>query len=205
MCRADPVDRAFTTSYPYVAPAGGKKPLFGTNPMGFSWPRKDNPPLVFDQASSSMARGEIQICARDGHSVAETAGIGPDGEPTTDPKVVLQGAQLGFGGYKGASLALMVELLAGAMIGEFLSFESVEDDGGNGNPPKGGELMIAIDPARHGDPDGFLVHGEKLFEAISTQEGTRLPGSRRFENRKKTLETGIEIPLSLHQSILELM
>jgi len=196
---------AFTPSYPYVAPAGGTKPLFGTNPMGFSWPRKDKPPLVFDQASSAMARGEIQIHARDGLPVPETAGIGPDGETTTDPNVVLQGAQLGFGGYKGAALALMVELLAGAMIGDFLSIESQEDDDGRGGPPKGGELMIAIDPARHGDPDGFLTHGEKLFKAILAQEGTRLPGSRRFENRRKTLETGIDIPQSLHQSILELM
>jgi delta1-piperideine-2-carboxylate reductase len=195
---------AFTASYPYVPPAGGIKPLYGTNPMGFSWPRKDKPPLVFDQASSSMARGEVQIHARDGLPVPETAGIGPNGESTTDPNVVLQGAQLGFGGYKGASLALMVELLAGAMIGQFLSIESAEDDGGKGGPPKGGELMIAIDPARHGDPDGFLVRGETLFEAILAQEGTRLPGSRRFENRMKTANTGIYIPQSLHQSILEL-
>jgi delta1-piperideine-2-carboxylate reductase len=196
---------AFTSSYPYVAPAGGIKPLYGTNPMSFSWPRKDKPPLVFDQASSSKARGEIEIHARDGLSVPETTGIGPDGQSTTDPNVVLEGAQLAFGGYKGASLALMIELLAGAMIGEFLSFESLEDDGGKGDPPKGGELMIAIDPAKHGDPGGFLIRGEKLFEAILAQEGTRLPGSRRFVNRMKTLETGIYIPCSLHQSILELI
>ncbi|MFT5740205.1 MAG: delta1-piperideine-2-carboxylate reductase, partial [Gammaproteobacteria bacterium] len=195
---------AFTASYPYVAPAGGIKPVYGTNPMGFAWPRKDAPPLVFDQAASSMARGEIQIHARDGKVVPETAGIGPNGEATTDPNVVLEGAQLGFGGYKGASLALMVELLAGALIGEFLSIESEIDDDGQGGPPKGGEFMIAIDPARHGDPDRFLAHGEKLFTAILAQEGTRLPGSRRFENRMKTPETGIEIAESLHQTILEL-
>ena len=196
---------AFTASYPYVAPAGGIKPLFGTNPMGFAWPRKDAPPLVFDQASASMARGEILIAARDGHSVPETAGIGPDGQATTDPNVVLEGAQLGFGGYKGASLAMMVELLAGAMIGDFLSIESAQDDAGRGGPPKGGELIMALDPARFGDPDGFLAHGEKLFEAILAQEGTRLPGARRFENRQKTAATGIDIPQSLHQSILDLM
>lgn len=196
---------AFTASYPYVAPAGGIKPVYGTNPMGFSWPRQGKPPLVFDQAASSMARGEIMICARDGHPVSETAGIGPDGEPTTDPNVVLQGAQLGFGGYKGASLALMVELLAGALIGDFLSIESMEDDAGEGGPPKGGEFMIAIDPARHGDPDGFLARGEKLFEAVLAQEGTRLPGSRRFKNRQKTAEAGIDIPANLHRDILDLL
>lgn len=196
---------AFTASYPYVAPAGGIKPIYGTNPMGFGWPRKDQMPLVFDQAASSMARGEIQIAARDGHSIPETAGIGPNGEVTTDPNVVLEGAQLGFGGTKGASLALMVELLAGALIGEFLSFESMEDDAGNGGPPKGGELVIAIDPKQFGDPDGFLNRGEKLFEAILEQEGTRLPAERRFANRRLTQTEGIYIPESLHQTILTLL
>ena len=196
---------AFTSSYPYVAPAGGTKPVYGTNPMGFAWPRIGNPPLVFDQASSSMARGEIEICSRDGHAVPESAGIGPDGEPTTDPNVVLSGAQLPFGDYKGASLALMVELLVGALIGDFLSFESLADDGGKDDPPKGGELMIAIDPEKHGDPEGFLARGERLFAEVLSQEGTRLPGSRRFENRLKTAESGIYIPHSLHDSIQKLL
>ena len=196
---------AFTASYPYVAPAGGIKPLYGTNPMGFAWPRKDQPPMVFDQASSAMARGEIQIAARDGHAVPETAGIGPDGESTTDPNVVLQGAQLGFGGYKGASLAMMVELLAGPLIGEFLSTESLEDDAGKGGPPKGGELILALDPAKFGDPDRFLDHAERLFSDILDQSGTRLPGQRRVENRVLTQNEGISIPQSLFDEIQALL
>ena len=196
---------AFTASYPYVAPAGGIKPLFGTNPMGFAWPRPAGPPLVFDQASSAMARGEIQIAARDGKSVPESAGIGPNGEPTTDPNRVLEGAQLGFGGYKGATLAMMIELLAGPLIGQMLSFESLADDGGKGGPPRGGELIIAIDPGRFGDPDGYLAHGEKLFAAILQQDNTRLPGDRRLRNRAETASAGIHIPQSLYQEILTLL
>ncbi len=196
---------ATTASYPYVAPAGGIKALFGTNPIGFAWPRKDAPPLVFDQASSAMARGEIQIAARDGRLVPETAGVGPNGEATTDPNVVLEGAQLGFGGYKGASLAMMVELLAGPLIGQFLSVESLADDAGRGGPPKGGELMIAMDPARFGDPDGFLAHGEELIRQILAQKGTRLPGARRIKGRMETAERGISISPDLYQEILALM
>ena len=196
---------AFTASYPYVAPAGGTKPLYGTNPMGFAWPRPDGPPLVFDQASSAMARGEIQIAAREGHTVPQTAGIGPDGEATTDPNVVLQGAQLGFGGYKGASLAMMVELLAGPLIGGFLSLEAEADDAGAGGPPKGGELILAMDPARFGDAEGYLAHGETLFTAILSQDGTRLPGERRFQARQETPESGFDIPQSLYDEIQSLM
>ncbi len=196
---------AMTASYPYVAPAGGIKALYGTNPIGFAWPRRDAPPLVFDQASSAMARGEIQIAARDGRPVPITAGIGPKGEATTDPNVVLKGAQLGFGGYKGAALAMMVELLAGPLIGEMLSFEAAKDDAGRGGPPKGGEFILAMDPALFGDPEGFLDHGERLIAEILAQEGTRLPGARRLEQRQKTPQAGITIPQSLYQEITELL
>lgn len=195
---------AFTASYPYVAPAGGIKPLYGTNPIGFAWPRPDGPPLVFDQASSAMARGEIQLAARDGEKVPETAGIDKDGNPSTDPNAILEGAQLGFGGYKGASMAMMIELISGPLIGEFLSFEAEQDDQGKGGPPKGGELIIAMDPKMFGNPEGFLAHGEKLFEKIIAQEGTRLPSQRRFAGREYTAKHGIEIPQSLYDEILAL-
>jgi len=102
----------------YVAPAGGTKPVYGTNPMAFAWPRAGKPPMVFDQASSASARGEIQLHLRDGKPLPEGWAIDAEGKPTTDPQAALGGAQLTFGGYKGAAIALMVELLAGALIGE---------------------------------------------------------------------------------------
>ena len=130
-----------------VAPAGGTKPLFGTNPLSFAWPRKSAPPLVFDQASAAMARGEIQIAARDGHSVPEGTGIDATGKPTTNPGEILQGAQLAYGGYKGAAIALMVECLAGGLIGDYFSFEATENDNKDGGPARHGELIIAMDPS----------------------------------------------------------
>jgi len=58
---------ACTAYKPSVAPAGAKKPLFGTNPISFAWPRKNNTPVVYDMATSTMAMGEVQVAARDGH------------------------------------------------------------------------------------------------------------------------------------------
>ncbi|MCH9672844.1 MAG: Ldh family oxidoreductase, partial [Gammaproteobacteria bacterium] len=115
---------AYVAAMRYVAPAGGVKPLYGTNPMAFAWPRDGRPPLVFDQASSASARGEIMLHQRDGHAIPEGWAIDADGNPTTDPTAALSGAQLAFGGYKGASIALMVELLAGALVGDLFSFEA---------------------------------------------------------------------------------
>ena len=194
---------AFTAAFPYVAPAGGSKPLYGTNPMAFAWPRADRPPMVFDQASSVSARGEIQLHLRDGKPLPEGWGIGPDGQPSTDPQTVLDGAQLTFGGHKGAAIALMVELLAGALIGDVFSYEAKERDTGTG-APCGGEFLLAIDPARcvpGGDAKATLAHAEQLFTRILDIDGTRLPSDRRFAARKQTASAGITIPQSLHDEI----
>ncbi|MBM3225907.1 MAG: Ldh family oxidoreductase, partial [Candidatus Tectomicrobia bacterium] len=133
---------ACTQAMSYVAPAGGQTPLYGTNPLAFGWPREGRPPLVFDQASSASARGEIQLHLRDGHPLPAGWAIDTAGRPTTDPAAALAGAQLPFGGYKGAALALMIELLAGALIGEVFSFEASARDNHDGGPPIGGECII---------------------------------------------------------------
>ena len=194
---------AFTASMSSVAPAGGSKPLYGTNPMAFAWPRSGRPPLVFDQASSVTARGELQLHLRDGKPIPEGWAIDAQGQPTTDPEQGLAGAQLPFGGHKGAAIALMVELMAGALVGDVFSYEAKARDTGTG-APCGGEFIMAIDPARcvpGGDKQAQLDHAEELFSRILEQDGTRLPSDRRFAARQRTPVEGIRIPQSLHDTI----
>lgn len=195
---------AFVAASPYVAPAGGTKPLYGTNPMAFAWPRLNKPPMVFDQASSASARGEIQLRLRDGKSLPDGWAVGPDGQPTNDPAAALAGAQLPFGGVKGASIAMMVELLAGPLVGDLLSYEAGEKDVANTGAPCGGELVIAIDPVqcmKNGNRIAQLEHGERLFSKILEQEGTRLPSSRRYEARERTATEGVTVPTSLYETL----
>ena len=182
------------TSYkPAVIPAGGTQALYGTNPICFGWPRKDGPPMVFDQASSVMARGEVMLAAREGHALPEGVGVDVQGNPSTDPNEVLKGALLAFGGYKGSSIAMMVELLAGGLIGESFSFEAAARDNADGGPPQGGEFMLAMDPKLFGDADGWADHAEKLFDKIKEQDGARLPGERRHSNRAQTAKDGVAV------------
>jgi delta1-piperideine-2-carboxylate reductase len=192
---------AMTSAMPMVAPAGGIKPLFGTNPFSFAWPRKGKPPMVFDMATAAMARGEIQVAAREGHTVPDGAGVDPRGNPTNDPNEILEGAQLAFGGTKGALLALMVELMAGPMLGECFSVEQKERDNGDGGPARGGEFLIAIDPVRLSGNAGVDDHAEKLFATLLAQPGTRLPAERRYKVRPDNEANGIEIPTSLYDTI----
>lgn len=194
------VAMAFTTYKPAVVPAGAKQALFGTNPMCFGWPRGDQPPLVFDQASASMARGEVMIAARDGHSLPIGVGIDADGSPTTEPAKILDGgALLPFGGHKGSAIALMIELLVAGLTGQDFSFEAQQNDNNDGGPPIGGEFMLALDPNCFGDADAWLQHSETFLQRLNAMEGARLPGDRRHACRSKHEREGVTIPEEMYR------
>jgi len=195
---------AFTAATSTVAPAGGTKPIYGTNPMAFAWPRANQPPLVFDQASAATARGEIQLHLRAGKPIPTGWAINANGEPTTDPEAALAGAQLPFGGHKGAAIALMVELLAGALIGDLFSYEATQRDVHKTGAPFGGEFLLAIDPIHFaGGPvsGSQFDRAEALFARILEQDGTRLPSDRRFKARALTPSKGITIPSDFYAEL----
>ena len=197
---------AFTPSHAWVAPEGGTQPVFGTNPIAFGWPRPEGPPFVFDFATSAVARGEIELHRRAGKAIPPDWGYYAQGNASTDAKAVLDGAMRTFGAHKGSALAALVELVAGPLIGDMTSAESLLADAGRGGSPLGGELIVAIDPA------GFLGTGvqehlrraEAMFAAIEGQ-GARLPGSRRLKARARSKAEGLRIPAKLHQDILEVL
>ena len=172
------------TSYkPMVAPAGAKKALFGTNPISFAWPRPGKTPVVYDMATASMAMGEVQVAAREGHKVPLGTGLNKDGKETTDPNEIAKGGViLPFGGYKGSGIAMMVELLAGALLGEAFSYETALKDKKDGGPPAGGEFILAMSPEKISESD-WKKHSDEFFEKMKSMEGVRLPGERRHKNR----------------------
>lgn len=194
---------ACTAYMPSMAPFGGTKALFGTNPMAFGWPRPGKNPIIFDQASSAMARGDVMIAARDGATVPAGVGIGPDGQPTTDPNEILKGVMLPFGGHKGSAIALMIELLAAGLTGDRFSFEAAAHDNKDGGPPQGGMFLLALDPEQFGDPN-WIGHCERFFAQMLAIENVRLPGRRRYENRARTERNGISIPEPLLAEIAAL-
>ena len=172
---------ACTAAKPMVAPSGGKKAFFGTNPISFAWPRTKKTPVVFDMATSRLAMGDVQIAARDGHQLPEGTGLGPDGNASNDPKEVIKGVLLPFGGYKGSAISLMVELLSAGLTGDNFSYEAGETDNNDGGPPKGGELIIAINPKLVAGKN-WEKHSSDFLKKLEKLSGVRLPGQRRHNN-----------------------
>ena len=185
---------ALCPSYATVAPTGGNRPLLGTNPLAFGWPRPGRTPYVFDFATSVAARGEIELHRRAGRPLPEGWAIDAEGRPTTSPAAALSGAMLPFGGHKGSAIGTMIELLAGIMIGDLTSAEALEQLGSTALSPAHGELLLAFSPeafaaGRTGAP---FDRAERLFETIAGQ-GARLPSQRRFAARARSEAEGIRL------------
>jgi LDH2 family malate/lactate/ureidoglycolate dehydrogenase len=190
---------AFTIGQCIVAPHGGKERLMGTNPIAFGWPRGEQDPFVFDFATSAVARGEIELMGHRDESLPEGWGIDAQGQPTRDPREALAGALLPFGGHKGSALSMMVELLAGPLIGEPTSRAAARLDNGDGGPPLGGELLLAIDPAVFGLGIGhpWLEQAEVFLAEARNQPGVRLPSDRRHAALAHSQRFGVDIAQSL--------
>eukprot|EP00300_Choanocystis_sp_HF-7_P017884 c19864_g1_i4.p1 GENE.c19864_g1_i4~~c19864_g1_i4.p1 ORF type:complete len:250 (+),score=49.14 c19864_g1_i4:353-1102(+) len=201
---------AFVNTKSFVAYHGGRSPVLGTNPLAFAFPRAaPNPPLIFDQASSAMARGEIMLHERDGHTLPLGVAIDTNGQPTTNPTDALAGAQLPYAGHKGAAIALMVELLAAGLSGAPFAFQARETDNqyNDGGPTSNGETIIAIDPRKVWPADEFearLQRIELLFEQILSDDGARLPSDRRYKVRQTSEESGVEVKDELFQTCKKL-
>ena len=192
----------FTVGQCCVAPAGGTTPLMGTNPIAFGWPGPQGRPFLFDFATSAAARGEVELKRRAGEALPAGWAVGPDGLPTTDPAAALAGALLPFGGHKGSALSLMVELIAGPLIGDLTSRQAKAVENGDSGPPLGGELFIAIDPAVFGGAtlDQRMSDAEELFALAKAQPGVRLPSERRYAARARSGD-GVLIPAGLLNEI----
>lgn len=193
---------AFVNAPAAIAAWGGRKPIFGTNPVAMAVPRRNGVPMVIDQSSSVVARGEVMLKAREGQSIPDHWGFDAGGRPTTDPNAVLEGGSMApAGGYKGATLALMVEILAAALTGANFSRDASSLADNKGGPPRIGQFFIAVDQAAF--VSGFADRIETLFAAILSENGTRLPGEQRIAARAGAAQSGVAISRCLYEELVK--
>ncbi|MDE1994588.1 MAG: Ldh family oxidoreductase [Rhizobiaceae bacterium] len=175
-----------------MAPWGGKRPVFGTNPIAFAAPLPDADPIVIDLALSRVARGKVMAARQKRAPIPPDWAFDRNGNPTTDAEEALVGTMIPAGEAKGAALAMMVEILSAGLTGANYSFEasSLFDD--QGAPPALGQTIIAINPAAMsaGDTARRLA---LLANEITADPNVRLPGRRGQTSRREALEKGIVV------------
>jgi L-2-hydroxycarboxylate dehydrogenase (NAD+) len=161
------VGLVFASSPPRVATAGSFQPIFGTNPLAVGIPAKPGP-IVLDMSTAAMAFYGLVEAQTAGKSIPDDVAYDPAGNPTIDPALAIKGAIRSFDrGYKGAGLALIIEILAGPLVGAACA--------GVGDPGKNwGHLVLAIDPDLFGDRDAFINNVSTLIEKVKAT--AKLPG-----------------------------
>lgn len=135
-----------STTGPSVAPTGGAEKLLGTNPLTISFPTGTDEPVVLDMATSSGAYGRIVEASKQGSAIPEDWAVDSAGRRTTDPDAALAGALLPFGGHKGSSLAVLLELLAGPLAGGNMAAETTDMWTDPSMPMGTGHLLWVVDP-----------------------------------------------------------
>jgi (2R)-3-sulfolactate dehydrogenase (NADP+) len=182
----------FTNSPAAMAPWGGTKAVFGTNPIAFACPRPQDDPIVVDLSLSKVARGKVMLAKQRGDSIPPDWAFDREGKPTTDPAAALQGAMAPLGEAKGAALALMVEILSATLTGSNHASEAGSFFSAEGPPPGIGQFFLLISPQPFGS--GFFTRLESLCAEIVEQDNVRLPGTRRRELRENRKREGIRLP-----------
>jgi len=198
------VGLAFTNSPAAIPAWGGKKALFGTNPVAGVFPRKDKDPIVVDLALTTVVRGRIMMAMRKGERIPEGWALDRHGRPTTDPKEAIEhGSLFPIGGAKGAMLGLMFELICASLTGAAIGPEADSFFSEEGNRPRVGQAFIAIDPGALAGMDRFSERVETVVKTMLADPEVRLPGARRFASEASSRK-GIEVPAELLAQIEKL-
>ncbi len=176
-----------------IAPWGSTTPVYGTNPLAFAAPRKDKSPLVVDLSLTKVARGKIMVAAKNNTAIPQGWALGPDGQPTTDPHLALEGTMLPIGDAKGAALAMVFEILSVALTGANFGYEASSFFDAEGDRPGVGQVLIAFATNGIRDEGIFADRLEALLGHVEACEGVRLPGSRSQGLKKKALNEGITV------------
>ena len=193
LAKAGLVGIGFTNAPASIAPSGGYKPVVGTNPFSIAAPGDDGEPaILIDQSASTIAKSEVMKRAREGKPIPVGWALDDEGNPTTDPNVGLKGSMAPSGGYKGVGVALMVEIMAAALTGSHLGIQASPFSGTIGGPPRTGQFFMAIDPKASSD-GAFGTRLSALVQAISSQDGSHLPGDGRRNMRKKSHINGVAV------------
>lgn len=177
--------------------------MMGTNPIAFAVPHPNRVPLVIDMALSQVARSRIVAAQKASKSIPSDWATDSAGQPTTDPAAALAGALVPAGGVKGAALALIVEILCGALAGGHYGWEASSFLDDQGPPPAVGQVLLAWDA-------DILSGGEysrrisDLLEVMDAENGVRIPGDRRLTSRARAAAHGVEIGAQLHATLMEL-
>lgn len=192
---------------PMVSPWGSRERRLQTNPFCCVVPRPDDAPIVLDMATSAIALGKVRVAYLSGRPAPDGALVDHEGNPTNDPKVVHEppfGALGPFGQHKGSGLALMCELLAGALVGHW----TMQDNHKRPGTVVNHMLMFVLDPGAFGSVVPFEQEAREVVDYVKSAapasgfDRVRIAGEPERESMAERSQNGIPIDDNSWRTIL---
>lgn len=184
--KAGMIGIVLANSAPAIAPTGGTKPIFGTNPLAIALPvPADQIPIVLDMAVSEAARGKIRLAGKNDEKIPLGWALDVNGNPTDDPVAALKGTMLPIGGPKGYGLALAIDILAGLLTGAAFGGD-VKPLGHLDSHSNYGHFLMALNIAHFLPKEQYLAHIAILLEKTrnsGSPGSVKLPGERSFRHQ----------------------
>jgi LDH2 family malate/lactate/ureidoglycolate dehydrogenase len=204
MAEAGCIGLAWCNSGPVVAPAGGTRRTFGTNPLAWAAPRAGAVPLVLDFSTAGIAEGKVKVAMAQDERLPAGMIIDQNGRPSTRPQDLYDGgALLPFGGHKGSGLCLMIELVGGLLTGMGTA-PMTDYAGGNGT------LLIALSIGAFTDVDGFAADAAAFARRVTESEDggvepdVFLPGQVEQQTAAERAVAGVPVPGPTRRDITKL-
>jgi LDH2 family malate/lactate/ureidoglycolate dehydrogenase len=197
--RAGMVGISMSNATPNMPPAGGRSRFLGTNPLTIGVPGPGERPVMLDMATSVVARGKIVMAEKEGQTIPANWAIDGDGHPTQDATAALLGAVQPMAGYKGAGLAMMIDILSGVLTGAAFGPHVVDLYDQSGRHQNVGHLFAAIDVEAFMPLEDFRVRVGQFVDEVRAQPRTPdtdrifLPGELEYEAEARALQHGIAI------------
>jgi LDH2 family malate/lactate/ureidoglycolate dehydrogenase len=194
----DMIGFATTSAGNRIAPIGGKTPVVGNNPLSWAIPAGREMPILLDMAQSVVAAGKLGMAQRKGERIPLGWALDKDGRPTDDPVAGAAGLLVPIGGPKGFGLAIVMDVLSGALSGAFFGRELARTH----QPGKAsgiGHFFLAIDVGQFEDVARFKARVDGMIDEIHRSEpaepGTRLylPGEIEWLAKRERLERGVPL------------
>ncbi len=195
------IGHATTDGPPHTVAWGTRRPVVCNNPIAWAFPTGTPPPVLVDTALTGV-KEKIRLAAQRGEAIPPDWAVGPDGRPTTDPAVALEGSLLPIGGPKGSALIVANELLSGALSGAHFSFEISPAlvMGSDHHDRWGcGHFLLALDPSGFVGTDAFRKRADELVRALREAEPAEgvervyLPGEREWLLSEERRRSGLPV------------
>ena len=195
------IGHATTDGPPHTVAWGTRRPVVCNNPIAWAFPTATPPPVLVATALTGV-KEKIRLAAQRGEAIPPDWAVGPDGRPTTDPAIALEGSLLPIGGPKGSALIVANELLSGALAGARFSFEVSPAlvMGADHHDQWGcGHFLLALDPSGFGGTDDFRKRADELVRALREAEPAEgvervyLPGEREWLLCEERRRSGLPI------------